>query len=177
MSNGMFNTCTDAVIHNCEFSGVIIAIWTKGARAKIWNCYMHDLVMRIGPGGADDYGASALTVEAHDVWVEGVTARNAWGSSPDYDQWGGDGSLCDIWNYGNNLHLLYCYVDVSPRVLEGGAMVADASADNCVAQHIYAKLKKDDPFYFNPDGPYAGLGSAENTFVGRNDPTNVITYV
>lgn len=158
-SNGMYNTATNAVIHNCEFSGVIIAIWTRGQYNKIWNCYMHDLVVRTPDGPDNDYGASALTIEAHNLTVQGVTARNAWGYSPDYAQWGGDGSLADIWNYGDNLQLRHCYVDYSPRVLEAGRdpRKSDVSARNTVVAGCYAKRLTDAAIYWNPDGPYGGI--------------------
>lgn len=158
-SNGMFNTCTNAVIHNCEFSGLIIAIWTKyGEGTKIWNCYMHDMIERVPDGPDNDYGASALTIESANVWVEGVTARNCSAYTPDYAQWGPDGSLCDVWNYGDNLHLMHCYVDSSPRVLEAGRSqsTSDASARNIVVGGVYVKNLTDAAVYFNTDSASYG---------------------
>lgn len=174
---------TDCVFHNCEAREVVIGYWVGGDKegqdatgCQIWNSYVHDLDMMFDtPKNNDDYGATAVVVSAHNVHIEGLTARNCIGDSPDYNQYGGDGSMCDVWIKGDNLRILHSYADRTPRVLEAGGLGGGNSAKNMRVEGIFANVVKDDPFYFNPDGPYAGVDTSG--FVGRDHPDNVIVKV
>lgn len=143
--------------HNVEGANVVIGAWVRGRYAKVWNSYFHDLrMMPDTPGPNDDYGASGVVVEAHDVTVEGLTCRNCLGKSPDYDQWGGDGSFAEVWMAGDRLRVAYGYADRTPRVLEAGGL-GRQSARNMLVRNVYARGITDAPFYFNPVGQYAGI--------------------
>ncbi|MBK7722954.1 MAG: hypothetical protein IPI32_12260 [Austwickia sp.] len=149
---------TSNVLHNVEGGSVVIGAWIRGQGSRVWNSYFHDLrMMPNTPGPNDDYGATGVVVEAHDVTLEGITCRRCLGDSPDYNQWGGDGSLVDIWMKGDNLKLRYSYVDISPRVVEGGGLGWGNSARNVTVNGVYANQISDAPFYFNPVGEYSGL--------------------
>lgn len=55
-------------------------------------------------------------------------------------------------------------------VLEAGGLGAGNSAQNMTVHNTYANVRKDAPFYFNPDGEYAGLNTSgfvekDNTIV------------
>lgn len=170
----------NSVLDECESSKVVIFAWFRdgheggrGNGSKAWNCMAADGVMMSNtPGPADDYGASMFSVEAHDVVVQGGTAFRMRQPSPDYDRWGGDGSLCDVWRKGDNLELAYCAVYDTLRVLEAGGLGANEHALNMRVHGIYATLPTANynPIYMNPDGPYANLRTTgfqayANTFV------------
>lgn len=145
------------VLHNVEGANVVIGAWVRGSYSKVWNSYFHNLrMMPDTPGPNDDYGASGVVIEAHDVTVEGLTCRNCLGSSPDYDQWGGDGSFTEVWMKGDRLKVRYGYADRTPRVLEAGGL-GRQSARNMLVSNVYARGIVDAPFYFNPDGDYSGI--------------------
>lgn len=145
------------VLHNVEGANVVIGTWVRGRGSKVWNSYFHDLrMMPDTPGPNDDYGASGVVVEAHDVTVEGLTCRNCLASSPDYDQYGGDGSFAEVWMKGDNLKVRYGYADQTPRILEAGGLGRN-SARNMTVNGIYAKGVRDAPFWFNPSGEYSGI--------------------
>lgn len=158
---------TRTVLHHVEGAGVVIGAWVRGRYAKVWNSYFHDLrMMPDTPGPNDDYGASGVVIEAHDVSVEGLTCRNCIGRSPDYDQWGGDGSFAEVWMKGDRLRLRYGYADRTPRVLEAGGL-GRQSARNMLVTNIYARSISDAPFYFNPSGEYSGI--ATDGFLQRDN--------
>lgn len=169
-----------SVLDECESSKVVIFAWIRdgheggrGNGSKAWNCLAEDGVMMSNtPGPSDDYGASMFSVEAHDVTIQGATAYRMRASSPDYNRWGGDGSLCDVWRKGDNLQLAYSAVYDTLRVLEAGGLGAGEHALNMRVHGIYAALPTANynPIYMNPDGPYANLRTTgfreyDNTFV------------
>ncbi len=148
---------TRNVVHNVEGANVVSGAWVRGQYSKVWNSYFHDLrMMPDTPGPNDDYGASGVVVQAHDATVEGLTCRNCIGKSPDYDQWGGDGSFTEVWMKGDRLRVRYGYADRTPRVLEAGGL-GRQSARNMLVANVYAREISDAPFYFNPSGDYSGI--------------------
>lgn len=148
------------VLHNVEASNAVIGVWVRGTGSRVWNSYFHDLrMMPDTPGPNDDYGASGVVVEAHNVALEGLTCRNCIGDSPDYNQYGGDGSFAEVWMKGDNLSIRYGYADRTPRVLEAGGLGRN-SARNMTVANLYAKGIADSPFYFNPNGEYSGIDTS-----------------
>lgn len=160
------------VLDSITGSKVVIGTWVKGDGSKVWNSYFHNLIlMPDTPGANDDYGAAGVVVEANDVTIEGVTCRECHDpNSPDYKQYGGDGSFAEVWMKGDRLNIGWSYLDGGPRVLEAGGLGAGNSAQNMTVHNTYANVRKDAPFYFNPDGEYAGLNTSgfvekDNTIV------------
>ncbi len=145
-------------VHNVEFGNVVIGVWSTAAGSQVWNSYAHDMVMMPDtPGSNDDYGASGVVVEAHDMVVAGFTCNNCRGDSPDYNQYGGDGSLTEVWKYGNNLRVKHSKVYNSPRILEAGGLGSGNSATNMRVHGIRGDKLTDASFWFNPVGDYSGV--------------------
>ena len=148
----------DAVVHNVEVSNCVHGMWVRGDRARLWNSYVHDgRMMPNTPGPNDDYGACGVTVEANDVRIEGLTGRRLLASSPDYDQYGGDGSYVEVWMKGDNLVVAHGYAETTPRILEAGGIGASNYARNMTVRGVYGADIRDDPFYLNPVGEYSGI--------------------
>ena len=146
------------IVHNVEFGNVVIGVWSTGQGTQVWNTYAHDLVMMPDtPGGNDDYGATGVVVEAHDMKIAGFTCNNCRGNSPDYNQYGGDGSLSDVWMKGNNLEIKHSKVYNSPRILEAGGLGQGNSATNMKVHGVRGDQLTDASFYFNPVGDYSGV--------------------
>ncbi len=140
---------------------VVIGTWIKGDGSKVWNSYFNDLqMMPDTPGPNDDYGASGIVVEADDVEVEGVTCRECHAASPDYDQYGGDGSFAEVWMKGDNLRVGFSYLDGGPRILEAGGLGEGNSATNMRVHNFYGEVRKDAPFHMNPEGEYSGVDTS-----------------
>ncbi len=167
MSIGIGANATNSVLDNIEGSNVVAGVWIRGEGSKVWNSYFHDLrLMADTPGSNDDYGANGITVEANNVVIEGLTCRNCKASSPDYDQYGGDGSFVEVWNQAENLQVRYGAVIVSARVLEAGGMQGK-SARNMLLEYVYAEDISDQPIYLNPGGDYGSIDTSG--FTERNN--------
>lgn len=160
-SIGVGANSTPTVLHNVTAWNVVSGAWVRGNGSKVWNSYFRNLrMMPNTPGPNDDYGATGVVVEANDVTIEGLTCRVCHASSPDYDQYGGDGSFAEVWMKGDRLRISHGYLDRGPRVLEAGGLGQGNSAVNMQVNGVYAHVIQDAPFYFNPDGEYSGLNTA-----------------
>ena len=171
-SVGVRAEATGTVLNDITGTGIVIGTWVTGNGTKVWNSYWSKLrMMPDTPGPNDDYGAAGVVVEADDVTVEGVTCRDCIDvNSPDYKQYGGDGSFAEVWMKGNNLNIGWSYVDNSPRFLEAGGLGGGNSATNMKVHNSFGRIHKDAPFYFNDSGEYAGVDTSgftetDNTIV------------
>ena len=155
---------TDGVANQIETSKTVNGAWIvsdehggQGDGTKVWNSYFHDGVMMPDtPGDEDDYGAAGIAIQADNVTIEGVTGHNLKASSPDYDQYGGDGALFEVWMKGDNLRVAHSAVKGTARVLEAGGL-KDGTA-NVTVEGVYADGLVDAPFHFQEGGgPYGAL--------------------
>jgi hypothetical protein len=161
----------NSVLDNIEGDKVVIGVWIKGNGTKVWNSYFHHLALMSGTDGSnDDYGATGVVVEAHNVQIQGVTCRQCVASSPDYNKYGagGDGSYVEVWTKAENLEVSYGYVDRSTRILEAGGKLGE-SARNMSVSYVYGNQISDQPIYLNPDGEYSyidtsGMSENNNSF-------------
>ncbi len=161
----------DAVVHNVEVANCVHGFWVRGDRSRIWNSFVRDgRMMPDTPGTNDDYGAGGVTVEANDVVVEGLTGHRLHASSPDYDQYGGDGALVEVWMKGDRLRVSHCYAETTPRILEAGGIGSGNYARDMTVRGVAGWDIRDQPIYLNPVGDYSGIvttgfSQTDNIFV------------